>query len=340
MLNFTSVFSKLNIILPTPKYLTFDTVAVDISPEKVRVMKLKRKIVGLIPEFYKEVSLPKKYDINDISDPKQIHSEAIKGLIDTLKTLKTELSLNHVTVSLPERKTYIFRTILPKQSASDVASAIRYSIEENVPLKVEDINFDYHIISVGEKGVDVVVRVFPKSIIKSYTQIFKEAGLFVVSFQSESVALSSAVIVEGYEEPCLLIRFLEDSANIAIVENNVVQYTSTINIDTKQMIKDYDSSRDASEIQQELNKLLVYWFTSKGFEYPHKKIQIAYIMGEFAMVPGIQEFLERHLRINIEVANVWANCFATTEYIPEISQEEAIRYAVAIGLAIKGVTHK
>lgn len=336
---FHSVLNGIDRMFPTPRYLNFNSVAIDISPKKIRLMKLRQTKDGLIPVFYKEVPLSKVYNLHEISAPKDIKNDDVKEIVDVLKSLKKEFDLQGVIVSLPEFKNYIFRTELPAEAASDVASAIRFDLEENVPLSIHDVNFDFSIINKDRnsaENIDVMVNVFPKTIIGVYTKILRMAELLPVGFQSESIAFANATIIEGDADPYMIIRILEDRVNIAIVEEGVVQYTSSINVDSNSVLENYES-KYAVYIKEELNKLLVFWFTNQTNVHEHKKIQTAYIAGDFADAPGMQEFLERHLNIKIELSNVWVNCFNTSDFVPEMSREESLKYVIAIGMAITGV---
>lgn len=337
-MSLSNFFSNINRFFPTPRYLTFDPVAIDVLPTSIRLMKLDRKKEGLIPEIYREIKLKTPIDIAEINNNTEIDTNAFKEVLDVLKMLKKEYKLKYIISSLPERKTYIFRTRLPKESSGSIASAILFSLEENVPLPAKDVNFDYFVLDDSEYGVDVVVNVFPKEIISVYTNMFNKAGLYPISYLAESTAFANAVINNKDDNAYLLIRLLEERIGIAIVEDGVVQYTSTISVSAKDVTENYQSEA-ATELSEELNKILIFWFTSKKDPVSHEKIQTAIVTGEYATAPGMQEFLERHLKINVETGNVWTNCFSTKTHIPQIDQKESLNFSVSIGLALMAINH-
>lgn len=334
---------KIDRFFPTPGFLTFNPVAIDITPRSIRLMSLKKSKHGLVPKFYKKVKLKNKCDLSSMDMTKDIDTEAIAELINVLKDLKKEFKLKYVVVSLPETKTYIYRTKLPSESSSSLASAIRYSLEENVPLKTDDVNFDFFVMEnknskKENEDLDVIVSVFPKEIISLYTKVLKLAGLFPLSFQSESVSVSRSIVKRGDNQTYLLLRFLKDQVNVGVVEDGAIQYASIIPLDMDKIIEDF-SSEEANYLNESLNKVLIFWFTNKNDGVQHNKIETALITGVYAKDKNLKEFLERKLKINVEVANVWSNCFSTEDYIPEIKKDEALNYAVSLGLAIKGETH-
>jgi Tfp pilus assembly PilM family ATPase len=320
---------------PIPKYLSLDPVAIDISPNSIRVMKLKDDIPGIIPVLHKEVVFPRKYDLTD----KEVSEEDVDAITSVLRKLKQELKLKYVVASLPEQKTYIYRVKMPRETLSDVASAIRLGMEENVPLPVEGVNFDYKVIAEDSDNIDVVVSVFPKSVVRIYTDIFKKVKLSPISFESESSCIARSVIEEGDLKPYILIRMMEDRVNVAIVENGVVQFTSKISVSGSSVTSDFDGE-DMRHLSQALNKTLIYWFTTQKEASVEHKIKDAVIVGKYALKDGLVEHLENLLKIDVRIGNVWQNCFSTDEYIPEIANAESLEYAVTTGLGLKALRYK
>ncbi len=329
--------SFLNRAFPTPKYLSLDPVALDITPFEIRVMKLKPAKFGLVPEFYKTIPFNGVCDLTD----NEITAEDTNCVVTALRKVKDELKLKHVIVALPEQKNYIFNTTFPHTAVSDIASAVRFSLEENVPIDYSELNFDYYVVDSieSQKDIEVVVSVFPKSIIQSYTDILEQAGLTPISFVSESTSLANALVPRGDDKPYLIIRMLEDRVNIAIVQKQIVQYTSTLNVRTKEILDSFEGPA-AKELKESLNKLLIFWFTSRSVASEHKKIEDAIIVGKCAYKEGAVEFLEKNLKISVEIGNVWVNAFSADNYIPSLHKKESLDYAVSVGLALTASHYK
>jgi Tfp pilus assembly PilM family ATPase len=327
---------KLSHAFPAVGYLSLNPVGIDITNNAVRLVKLEKTEDGYIPRIHKEIKFNTKINIVDIDKATQTDIEAV---VQVLKKLKNDHNLKYVVTSLPEEKNYIYRTDLPPEAIEDIPSAIRFSMEENVPLSVKEVNFDYEIINVTEKGIDVVVSVFPKDVVSFYTEILKQAGLIPLSFQSESVALSNAITDYSDTELYLLVRFLDDRVNVAITEGGAVQYTSTIMVSSDEITKDIEGT-EAKTLLQELNKILIYWFTSRREAKEQHKIEKAIIVGKTALIEGLEDVLEGGLKLDVIIANTWINCFDPEKHIPELSREDALEYAVATGLALKAIDYK
>lgn len=320
---------------PTPEYLSLNPVGIDIASDAIYFMKLKKTKNGLLPEKYEKISFGKNIDINE-----SLSAEDRAVIISGLSQLKNKYRLEYVIASLPEQKTYIFRTILPKQAMSDIVSFIRYQIEENVPLAAIDVNFYYFITGEVNRNGDcgVVVSVFPKQVTNIYTDIFSESGLFPISFFAESRALFHSTVKEGDKTPYLLVRLLPGRVAVSVLESGIIQYTTDIAVDTKVAVSQLQGP-EAALLKESLNKILIYWFTSKKDITEHKKIENVLLVGHDANNPEIIDFLERALKINVDIGNVWINCFDLKKHVPEIDQKTALDYAVCIGLAIKCINY-
>lgn len=321
---------------PAVDYLSLSPVGIDITSSAVRVVKLERSEEGYVPRVHKEVKFKTLINIADMDKVAQADIEAV---VTVLKKIKNELKLQYVVASLPEEKNYIYRVVLPPQAIEDVPSAIRFSMEENVPLSVKEVNFDYEIIDIDNQGIDTVVSVFPKDVVRFYTDILKKAGLTPLSFQSESVALSNAITKKSDTGLYLLVRMLDDRVNVAISEGGAVQYTSTIFVSSEKATKDL-KGEEAKKLIQELNKILIYWFTSRRDTKENHKIEKAVLAGRYATTEGLEDFLEGGLKLDVIIADPWVNCFDPAKHIPECSKEEALEYSVATGLALKAIEYK
>lgn len=323
-----SLFSK---IFPVPKFLSLDPVGIDISLRSVRAIRLKNSKYGLIPDRYKEVILKDKCELLE----KKEDLEHCDELRNALRELKKEMNLKYITLSLPELKTYIFNTTLPIEALKTIDDALIIKLQENIPLEINEIVYDYVVASVNQNKatIDVVVTALPKNIIEVYTKLFKEEDLIPVAFESESQSVARAVVAEDDKTPYLVVNFGHAKISFAIVEKGVVYYTSSLPYSTDLILKDF-SGQEAQILKSTLNKLLIYWFTNRHNPYSEEKITNLIVTGSYANAPGLAVFLEQHLHVNVSVANVWKNCFDINEYVPELDLQTSLQYNTAIGLTL------
>jgi Tfp pilus assembly PilM family ATPase len=320
---------------PTPEYLSLNPSSIDIASDAVYFMRLKKSKHGIVPDKFEKIPFGKNIEINETLTP-----EDRKIVVNALIQLKKKYKLEYIISSIPEQKTYIFNTVLPNEAKGDIPSFIRYQIEENVPLPAVDVNFYYYTTrELNRKGdLGLVVSVFPKQVTNLFTEIFSEANLFPISFFAESRALFHSLVKVGDNTPYLLVRLLPNRVAVSVLESGVVQYTTDIQINTDNLFNS-SQSPEATSLKEALNKVLIYWFTSKKDLTEHKKIENVLLTGHNANSPEMIDFLERTLKINVDLGNVWVNCFDIKSHVPEIDQKTALDYAGVIGLALKCINY-
>jgi len=319
---------------PTPKFLTFDVAGLDISHGAVRVMKLESNNFGFVPHIYDEIILDAPCAL--LEQESDLHN--CEELRNSLKKLKETYKLEYVSVSIPELKTYIFKTKLPKEALKTIDQAILFKLEENVPIPPKDVVFQYSVLSidkdsVSDDGINVVVSALPKSVISTYTKLLLEAGLHPVSFESESHSLARTLVRKGDNSSYILVNFGISTINLSIVERSIVQYTSSLPINSSEIVQDLNGPQ-AKVLKEQINKLLIYWFTNKNDPDDDKKIEMAILSGSFSTTPGLVEFLSKGLKLSVVLGNVWQNAFSIDNYVPSITFEKSLDYATATGLAL------
>jgi len=325
--------SWLSKTFPTPGYMTLNPVGLDISRKSIRIMRLVHSKDGFVPSLYEEIKFKESCDF--LENEKDLNT--CDELREALKKLKAKYGFTFVSVSLPEMKTYIFKIKVPVEAFANLREAVQFQIEENVPLNPRDVVFDYKILSdesdVHDGHKDVIVTALPKSVVRTYTSLFKQVGLMPILFESDSHSIGRAVISSEDKNPYLIINFNDTEVSVSIVEKNIVQYTSSIPVSPKEVMADFNGP-EAQLMKKNLNKLLVYWFTNKQDSYNQDRIENAILTGSAAATPGLIDFLEKHLTISVKIANIWENCFSLDEFVPPIGRDQSLDYAVSIGLSL------
>ena len=319
-------------LFPVPKTLSFSPVGIDISHKAVRALKLKHSKEGLVPDTYKEVLLDEACDLLESNDDLQ----KCESLRVSLRKLKQELDLKFVSVSLPETKTYIFKTSVPEEALETIEDALSVKIQENVPLDSKDVIFDFQIKTgkvMSDGQVEVVVTVLPKNVISAYTTLLEEEGMVPIFFESESQSITRSVIKEGDKTSYLLINLGYTKINLTIAEHGIVHYTSSLPFSSEEIIKDFNG-KEAQALKTKINQLLIYWFTNEHDPESNEQISNALLTGPFATAPGMVSFLEKGLRMNVGTANVWKNCFDLDHHVPTIGHKASLRYGTSIGLSL------
>lgn len=346
-----------------PRFLEMSATGLDISDQAIRFVEFAKNGSGLNLSLFGEKRLPQGV---------VVFGEIVKkdNLIDILSGLREKHSLKFVKVSLPEAKAYFFKTEIPKVEIGEIRQSIELRLEENVPLKADEVLFDYTVINKDHydrnNHLDVSVSVVPKRVVESYNEALNKSGLMAVSFEVESKAIIHSAVKIGDIGSSMIVNIKDRLTVISVVRDGAVRFTSTFGIggnlitealqknfsatfEEAEKIKEeklYNESKESvavffsligiiSAIRDEISKFYNYWLTrddSKG-EYGGKIDKIM-LCGKDSAIAGLKDYLSQSIKTKVEIADVWVNAFSIGDKTPEINFFDSLNFGVAIGLSL------
>lgn len=348
------LYSKL---FTPPKFLEMPFVSLEILSTGISFLVNKSTDQGLLPDVYGLMPLPP----GTVS-----HGEIIKRepVVKALSDIRKKTKVSFARLSLPEEKTYIFKTHLPKLEPKEIHDLLDFKIEENVPLTAKEAVFDYDIIpsSRHQEGLEVVVSVAPLKMVEEFQTVLDLAGLTPVFFNSESNNVARAAIKESNEQVIVIVNIRETSIIFSLVVSGVVCQTSSIGFGSSTFTdllakyfkvspaevlslkkeKLYRDQTDSLEIFSYLINTIsaikdeIYKFVSYCNERKDVASQVERIIlcGQDALIVGLDKYLSLNLNLTVEIANVWVNNFDLDTYIPTINKIDSEDLAVVNGLSL------
>ena len=285
-------FSKfLDRAAPVPNWLSLGAAGLDITDRAVRVVKLAREAHGLVPTCAVEVCVE---PLSAAPDQSGVRRATCKTLAEALTLAAGDCGLRAVVASIPEKKTYTFVASVPFLAGESVSQALEFRVQENVPLPPDEVAFDYQVLGGGHGGhLDVAVSAVPRAEVEAVIRLVEGAGLEVVGLQTEARALARALVPDGDGTPYLLLNIEPAAVTAAIVERGVVQFSSILTVSGEKAALDL-ASAEAKALREEVNQLLVYWFTGTADGY-RPKIEDAVLGGPYVAAPGLVDFLAKGL---------------------------------------------
>ena len=352
-------------LFPIPRYLSMPSVGLDLSDRSVRFLELIPEENGFVVGKYGERVIPEGVmTVGEISNREKL-KEILVGL-------RKDYDLHFIRVGLPEEKAYLFKTEVPSGTPEEVYTNLESQLEENVPISPAEAVFDYDHIkteSPSANHLSVSVSVIPQKIVNDFSSIFIEAGLAPLSFEIEAQAIARSVVATGDYGTYMIVDFGKTHTGLSVKSEGVIRYTSTIEIGglalTKALEKAFNLSTEEAEKKKkekgldkaaenravfdslltamgawrdEINKHFMYWHTTSkdqkkaAVEQPIQKIILC---GGDANLAGLCEYLSSTMKVKVELANVWENVFQFEKHIPTIRANDSLRYATAIGLALR-----
>lgn len=358
-----SARSKLLQFFPPPRFLSMPAVGIDISDYSVKFLEFVPSGSGLKLGRFGEEKIP----------PGVVASGRIKdhaALVEILSNLRKKYSLQFVRASLPEELGYLFDAEAPIASRQEVHTALEFAVEENVPIPPSEAVFDFDYIREA-KGVKkntqpVVVSVFPRAEVESYTELFTLAGFTLLSLEIEAQALARAVVPENDNRTHMIIDFGKQRSGISIVGGGVTRFAATVDVggdsinealkkafpdssdeDIDKMkneqglngFQDNDDIRKALldvvyELVVAINKYSTFWKTHTEGGGKSQALAEVHLCGGNANLAGFPEYIASSTGVPANRAEVWSNAFSLDKEIPKIHFKHSLGYAPAIGLAL------
>ena len=70
-----------------------------------------------------------------------------------------------------------------------------------------------------------------------------------------------------------------------------------------------------------------------------RQIKKVILCGGDSNLVGLSEYFSVSMKVSVEMANVWVNITNTEKYIPDISFNQSLAFASALGLALRDFEH-
>ncbi len=345
---------------PIPRCLNIEGVGVDLSEVSLRFVRLAPQDGGFKLLDFGEYPLPE----GTISLGKIKNPEALK---EVLSRFKKEHHIEFVHVSLPESLAYIAEMEILAVKNSEMHESIELQLEEHIPIKVSDAVFDYSVVKEKNKQGDISLVVFAalKDTVASYANVFSEAGIGVLSLETDSNALARAVIPSGSMETSMILDLGRTKTGVYVASHGTVSFASDIDIGEKDILsalkKELNVAQDeanemlrmlhsgeepsekvfkifsavVSDLKEEVNKHFIYWQTHRDKSGTKKEpISRIILCGSGSSLFGLAERFSEALKTPADIANVWGNVFSFEKEIPQISFQDSLLYSTAIGLSL------
>lgn len=348
---------------PTPTYLTIPAAGVNISDYSVKHVFFERHKEGVRVVSHGKLDLP----LSTVE-----HGEVKDGgvLAKILNRMREEAGYQYVHLALPEEHAYLFQITLPKGPREEIEQMLEFRIKDNVPISADEAVFDYNLIRENPESYELNVSVYPLLIVNQYLSALHEAGLIPLSLEIEGQATARALLPSDHPLPTMILDLGRNDASLSISTSGMVTFTASLEtggdvftraiarglnlsfqeaerLKRKYGFRDTKESSDVFEqlapvmadFKETIRKHMMYWQMHAGGEGGQSEVVARIVLaGGNANVVGLAEFLESQLGVPVEIGNVWEHILSFEEHLPQISAQESLEYATAVGLALRSLT--
>ncbi len=292
-------------------------------------------------------------------------TQAIKKALSACgpKKIKTK----RVICSIPETKGFLRIVSLPKMKEEEVKEAIKWEIEANIPMSIDQVYYDWQVldkkITKDIEKMDVLVTAASKKIIDELLATLEMAGLKPVGLEIESIAQAQSLVKEDDKNTNFVIDLGDRRTSFLIMVGNTPCFTSSIPLSGSSITDSISkvlnmSFGDAEKIKfnygigsfsqqdylfkavepvlenlvSQIQKSIDFYLTELWYSSAIDRIIIC---GGGSNTKGIIPYLSRKLGKDVELGNPWINF--DQKRIPAIERKQSVQYSTAIGLALCGL---
>src|SRR6185369_17444023 len=212
----------------------------DLSDLSIKVVRLDRN--GNRDSISSFASLP--LPIGSVVDGEIMQPEIVQSTVINLlqKAGPKKIKTRQVICSLPETKAFLRIISLPEMDEAEVKEAIKWEIEANIPLTLDQVYYDWQILDrnfTEEKGkMSILVVAVARSVVDQFQSVLEGAGLEVVGLETESIAQARSLLAEKDENTTTLIVDIGDRrTSFLIAIGSTPCFTSSVPL-SSQMVTD------------------------------------------------------------------------------------------------------
>lgn len=336
-----------------------DFFALDIGSSAIRVVQLHGGGATRALVKYGSVPIDVKLAQSDAPADRDKIGQVISALI-----AEVGISTKNVAVGLPSSKNFVTIVDLPKMSAQELKSTIKYQADQYLPMSADESKVDAVILGnspVEADKIEVLLASVTNKFSEERMDMLESIGLNVISLEPDSIALARALTpLEGAPSAQLIIDMGEYATDIIITMGNAPRLVRSIptggqtllksamqnlNIDENQARQFvYKFGLDQSKLEGQIYRALlstveivasevqksIKFFSTR---YPDTQLNGIVTSGAAAVLPGFHQYLSTAAgNAPVQAGNSWQNVSynnSAHEQLMSVNHQ----FAVAVGLA-------
>lgn len=295
-------------------------------------------------------------------------------LTESLKELwgKTGIKDKSVILGIANQRVIVRPIELPYMEKEELDSALRFQVQEFIPIPIEDAILDFDIIeefmtAEEERMLTVLLVAAHKDMVQSFIEVLRAAGLATAAIDLKAFALPRSLVPlaelqAGYEESeaICLINVGAGMTNVTILKDNVPRFArfllrggddfvraivNRLNIDWDEA----DALRRGRQVNEEADNVLqqeifnfvgeirrsIDYYIAQTQERTFKKVVLS---GSGSATLNLMQEMNKGLRLPVEMGRPFQNVqLGKLPYTAEELAEIEPSVAVSVGLALREV---
>lgn len=328
---------------------------VDIGSTSIKIVELSR--VG------GNIKLS-NYGFSELRDPQSIdwqnNIDLAAQLINNIRETSRMSAVSAVS-ALPTFAVFSSVLNLSNVQKKDIDSAVHWEAKKVIPLPLEEMILDWKVVDDKDPAnIRLLLTGAPKSLVKQYVQVFRKAGINLLSLETETFSLVRSLI--GVDKSTvMMVEIGASTTDVTIVQNSIPMLNRSIDVGGGKITAElgkklqlgpekaeqfkYDLGINAlknddnsvpkiiedivSPIIDEI-KYALNLFKNKNRQEAEKII----LSGGSALLPNINHYISKVIDKKVIIGDPWARVSYPAELRPLLN-EIGPRMAVAVGLAMR-----
>ncbi|EKE15941.1 MAG: Type IV pilus assembly protein PilM [uncultured bacterium] len=343
---------------------------IDLNDSSVRVAQMERNSGkdSVIGYGFADI-IPGSISDGEIKNKDQVIL-AIKKAFSS--SVPKKIKSKKVVCSLPETKAFLRIISIPKMDQEEAKEAIKWEIEANIPLTLDQVYYDWKIldknVSSEKNKMDVLIVAISRNTVDQFVEVMEQAGLEVVGMEIESIAQARSLLPASNQEKSSLVLDLDDmGTSFFISSGNVPCFTSSVPVSGRSLNNSISKSLNVSleeaekiknnygigsefknnniflavkpvleNLVSEIERSTEFFVSELGYS---SAIDEIILCGKEANIKGIVTYLSKRLGKKVILGDPWINVSMKGK-LPEIEKNLSVEYSTAIGLALRGMNYE
>lgn len=339
---------------------TTDFFGLDIGTTGIRVVKVRRRGTGNpVLEAYASAPLAAGLVTSDSAIDQDKIALAIRNLLKA-----NNITSVQAVASIAASEAFATVITTPKLNADELAKAMKLQADQYIPMAVDQVKMDWHIIDQGGTSdkMKVLLVAAPNTVVNKYLTIVEKAGLELAALEITSIAHARSLMPPS-DLAVVILDLGQTNTELTIVYQGSPQLIRSINIGVQTLVRAVAQTLglDDGQADQFINKFgltqsklegqvakamkpsldSLISEVDKSVKYflgqnPGIKVEKVIATGGMVTIPEFTTFLANTTGLPVELGNPWVNISYPAGSQEDLMQQAQI-YAVAAGLALRAV---
>ena len=343
---------------------------IDVGTSDIKIVEMGRRGRGVSLENYGEVgtSLVKEKPFRIYKEDTLLLSDKDIAIAIQDVCKEAEIKTKEVNFSIPDFCSFFTSFKIPTMSKEELPEAVRYEVRPYIPIPLSEITLDWLITEgkISETPLKILVVAIPNDIISQYQAIANLSDLKLRVLEPEVFSLARALIKNKNKEEKKTIGIIDigaRSTTCSVFEGGILKISYSFNVAGNELTErlarslniDYNKAeelkrkyglasveRDDRNIRRVLIPLIdsILGEIKKAFrnfyQNEGKEVEKIILAGGLAILPGLKEYFFTELKKEVVISNPFLDTFYPP-VLKEVLEERGPFYAVAVGLALKGL---